>query len=77
MNSSESTPARSCGAATGTTVLMPPWNPLPKPIPLTAVPAKNSAADPVPSATSVIATPVTRAAMPVSITVRAGAFRSR
>ena len=56
---------------------MPPWNPLPNPIPLTAVPAKNSAADPVPSATSVIATPVTSAAMPVCITVRAGALRSR
>ena len=58
MNSNDSRPARSCGAAAGTTVLMPPWNPLPNPIPLTAVPAKNSAADPLPSAMSVMATPV-------------------
>ena len=56
---------------------MPPWKPLPNPMPLTAVPAKNSAAEPVPSATSVMATPATRAAMPVSITARAGALRSR
>ena len=45
MKSSESTPARSCAAARGTTVRMPPWKPLPKPTPLTTVPAKNRAGD--------------------------------
>ena len=40
---------------------MPPWNPLPKPTPLTAAPAKNIAADLTVSASSVAATPATRA----------------
>src|SRR6202034_1625324 len=76
-NRSDSTPARSCGSASGTTVRMPPWKPAPNPMPLTAVPTKNSATDPAPSATSVIATPATSPAMPQTRTVRAGTLRSK
>ena len=56
---------------------MPPWKPAPNPTPLTAVPAKNSATEPAPSAISVIATPATSPAMPQTRTVRAGTLRSR
>ena len=74
--SSDSTPARSCGATSGNTVRMPPWNPLPKPIPAITVPAKKPTVEPAATATSVDATPSTRARMPVSISVRAAAPRS-
>lgn len=46
----ESTPARSCGAASGTTERIAPWNPPPNPTPATTVPAKKTAAEPVATA---------------------------
>ena len=55
---------------------MPPWKPLPNPAPAIAEPAKNTAAEPRLTASTVTATPVIRAAMPASITVRAAARRS-
>ena len=55
---------------------MPPWKPLPKPAPAIAEPAKNIATEPRLTPATVTATPVIRAMMPTSITVRAAARRS-
>ena len=73
--STDRTPARSCGAASGTTVRMAPWNPEPNPAPATAVPRKNSPTAPSAVPISVSATPAISAADPISRIVRAGRVR--
>jgi hypothetical protein len=61
----------------GTTVRMPRWRLLAERTPLRAGPAKNTAVGLTASASSVNATPTTRAPVPASITVRAAACTAR
>lgn len=73
----DSTPACSAASANGTTLRIAPLKPAPKPVPATAVPTKNPAADEPLIDINVIATPTINAPLPTNITDRAAVLRNR
>ena len=54
----------------------PPWNPVPKPVPVTMAPMKNTATEPCAMPASVMDTPTNSAPAPSSIIRRGSRWRS-